>query len=296
MTVTDKAEKITRVLSILPKRVSDEVVAIARTRRAGLGSIGEIRLRRGGRSTLLSGRETVPLAAVVRAEEMADMIYRLCECSVYAHADTIKEGFVSLGDGIRVGVSGLARYDGGRLVGVGDPSTLVFRIPTGECEVADGLFAAWCSRERISAGMLVYSPPGVGKTTALRSLAANIGRGRDARRVVIVDERGEFSEEDYRCLEVDILRGYKRRAGMEIAVRTMSAEVLIIDEIGGDDAREIAGAVRCGVPVIASAHAASYGELCSKEGLGPMLSSGVFDTFVGIFRTEAGYSLKVDTV
>ena len=296
MTVTEKRERVSRVLPLLPRRVSDEIVAIARTRRGGARAIGEIRLRRSGRSTVVIGRETVLLSAVVRADEMADMIYRICECSVYAHADTIKEGYVSLGEGIRVGISGLARYDGGGIVGVGEPSTLVFRIPTGECEFADELYAAWCSRERISSGLIVYSPPGVGKTTALRSLAANIGRGRDAVRVVVVDERGEFSEEDYRGLEVDILCGYKRRAGMEIAIRTMSAEVLIIDEIGGEDAREIAGAVRCGVPVIASVHAASYEELSAREGLSTLLFSGAFGTFVGIKRDGCGYALAVDRI
>jgi stage III sporulation protein AA len=109
-----------------------------------------------------------------------------------------------------------------------------------------------------------------------------------------VDERCEFSAEDYSECEVDILRGYKKREGIEIATRTMSPEVLCVDEISGEDGASIAGVVRCGIPIIATSHASSRDELFSKSSLLPLFDCGVFDVFVGISRTDGTYSLSVD--
>ena len=169
----------------------------------------------------------------------------------------------------------------------------MFRIPGGDCEIAGELYTAFLTAKR---GMLIYSPPGVGKTTALRSLAESVGGGGTPKRVCVVDERCEFSEEDYRECEVDILKGYQRRAGIEIATRTMSAEVIMIDEIGADDAESIRDVLRCGIPIVATAHAASYEEIKSKPSLASLLSTGAFDVFAGISADDAGYKLAVDRV
>ena len=160
------------------------------------------------------------------------------------------------------------------------------------CAFADELYRVFTAG--IGSGMLIYSPPGVGKTTALRSLAANIGSGRWARRVAVIDERCEFIVEDYANSQVDILRGYRRRAGLEIATRTMSPDIVMIDELGGDDAASVASVVRCGIPLIATAHAKSIDELYSKVSLAPLLSAGVFSVFVGISLDAGEYSLTVD--
>jgi stage III sporulation protein AA len=114
--------------------------------------------------------------------------------------------------------------------------------------------------------------------------------------VVIVDERCEFISSDYERCEVDILRGYHRDEGVAIAIRTMSPEVLIIDELGEEDAPRLFSAVRCGIPVLASAHAASLSELMARRGLSDMIGGGVFGVFVGIARSGDGYSLTVDGI
>lgn len=281
------------VLELLPRRIGEEIRMLLRSRRGGVGAIREIRIRAGGRSTLTVGRDSIPLLAYVSREELCETVYRLAEGSVYAYGESIGAGYITVGGGIRIGVCGEARYDGEK-VRVGEITSLAVRIPTGECEFSDRLFEIWDSVEKLDTGMLIYSPPGVGKTTALRALAGYIGGGRRARRVVIVDERGEFLPEDYRRCEVDILSGYPRGVGADIAIRTMSPEVLIIDEIGEGDAEHLASAVRCGIPVLASAHAASLSELRARRGLSDILEGGAFGVFVGIALTDGAYSLTVD--
>ena len=206
----------------------------------------------------------------------------------------IAEGFISLPGGIRVGVCGSAAYDGEKLVGISNMSSLLFRIPTGECAFEDELYAVFC--EGIGRGMIIYSPPGVGKTTAIRRLAYMIGGGNSPKRVAVVDERGEFDENDYFDRRVDILRGYKKGIGIEIATRTMSPDLITIDEIGADDVEPMLSAIKCGVPIIATAHAADKYELLSRPALRRFFDCSAFDKLVGIRVENGKYILSVDSL
>jgi stage III sporulation protein AA len=193
---------------------------------------------------------------------------------------------------VRVGVVGTCRYEGERLIGISDISSLVFRFPTGECEFGEELYELYASHS--PRGVLIYSPPGVGKTTALRYLAERLGAGDKARCVVVVDERCEFLREDYERARVDILSGYKKRLGIEIAIRTLSAETVILDELGADDVASIMDVMRFGVPFVASAHAGSAEEILNKPSLRPLFESGAVDMLVGIERSDIGYRLNCE--
>ena len=281
-------------LSYLPESIREEIYHLASGRIGGLSEIREIRIRAGGRCSLVYRNESVPLFQSVGREQMDGLLYRLCEGSLYAHRDNIASGYIPLDLGIRVGVCGMARYEQKKVVGISELTSAVFRIPGHSCEFREELLAVWESG--VGAGMLIFSPPGVGKTTALRALVAYVGSGANPKRVAVVDERCEFSPEDYQGTEVDILRGYKKRDGIEIAVRTMSPQVLCVDEVSGDDASSIAGVVRSGVPILATAHAASGEELFSKSSLSPLFECGAFDVFVGIGRENGTYSLSVNRI
>ena len=286
-----KIESTLSVLSYLPTQISEEILRLVGGRREGVLGLREIRLRAEGRCSILYLKEKIPLFSSLKLNEAESLVNLLCDGALYAHRDTLASGYVTLRGGVRVGICGYARYEGGRLVGVSEMRSLVFRIPGGECEISEELAAAFSEVRR---GMLIYSPPGVGKTTALRALAKSVGEGASPRRVCGVDERCEFSEEDYSACEVDILKGYTRREGIEIATRTMSAEVIMIDEIGADDAESIRDVLRCGIPIVATAHAASYEEIKSKPGIASLISTGAFDVFAGISTSDSGYKLTVD--
>lgn len=288
------AEKpaVERVLRLLPEEISEEIRGIFLTRRGGISAIREISLRRFGECRVVSAYESVRLTKKLGKDGMEGLVKRLTDGALYAHRDTIAKGYISIDGGVRVGVCGYARYDGDGLVGVSDISSLLFRIPGGECAFGDKIFSVFQSG--MKCGMLIYSSPGVGKTTALRHLARAVGRGAQAIRVAVVDERLEFCETDYIDCDVDILRGYKRRQGIEIATRTMSPGLIIIDEIGGDDSSAICDVIRCGIPIVATAHAASFAEVKTKKSLSPLIALGAFDLFVGIYREGGGYRLSVD--
>lgn len=286
-----RRSKIEDLFEIFPPSLSSEISRLAEGRRGGLCEIREIRVRREGACSMLIGDESLPLFYSPSDMETEGLVDRVLGGALYAHRDSIASGYVSLSGGIRVGLCGRASYEDGKIIGVRDMRSLVFRIPSGRCDFGEELLEIY--RAGVGAGMLIYSPPGVGKTTALRSLAKSLGSYPYSLRVAVVDERCEFSEEDYTDCEVDILKGYKRREGIEIATRTMSPDLIMIDEIGADEAEAITGALRCGIPFVATAHASSFDEVTVKPSLKPIFACGAFGVLVGISKGQGTYALDV---
>lgn len=275
-----------KALELLPQRALMECFRIFNSRNDYPSGLMEIRLRSPGRSSLLISGETVALNTRVTREDMDMALSRLSRGSLYAFRDTIREGYIPMEGGGRVGICGHARYDGDRCVGISDITSLVIRIPR-----PVGALARDAARVILSGGggALIYSPPCGGKTTALRSLAGLLGTGSDAVRVVVVDERCEFNPEDYSDAQVDVLRGYRRREGLLLAIRTMSPEVIIIDEIGSPDEAELISEIaRSGASLIASAHAESLRDVIRRPSLRALVDSGIFKRFFRITKNGLG--------
>lgn len=282
---------------LLPLRI---VKAIrAEWERGGVRTVEEIRLRRESVSSLTTDRGTVLLPVRLSGREMDDTLTRICGGSLYAHSETIGEGYVILDEGVRVGVCGRAAVEQGRVIGVYDPSALSFRIP-GDPPIdgrpIENLLRAVSGDGR---GVLIYAPPGVGKTTLLRSVIRRIGGGSDPRRVAVVDSRGELAlrtKNGAYGYTADILSGYPRPKGIEIAVRTLNAEVAVCDEIGGvEEAKAILAVQNCGVPLLATAHGRELSGLLCRPGIRMLHDARVFSSYVGIARAENGFSYRISS-
>jgi stage III sporulation protein AA len=294
MKKTEEKPRALSVIELLPVEIGSEILRLASCRPRAASGIKEISLRVGGACYLKIDREDIRLFSKVDRGEMDAIVTRITDGALYAHRDSIAEGFISLERGIRVGVCGSASYDGGGLVGIKKVTSLIFRIPTGECEFSEELYDIFSSG--IGRGAIIYSPPGVGKTTAIRRLAYMFGGGNLQKRVAVVDERGEFDEFDYHGCQVDILKGYKKKTGIEIATRTLSPELIMIDEIGAEDSEAILSVVRCGIPIVATAHAGSKEELMSRPALRGLFDASVFGIAVGIFIKEGKYLLSAEEI
>ena len=146
--------------------------------------------------------------------------------------------------------------------------------------------------ENAPGGILIYAPPGEGKTTLLRGVSVGLsgGDGQPPLRTVVVDTRGELGfETEGRDLCLDILRGYPRARGVEIATRTLSAQVIICDEIGDtDEALSLISTHHGGVPLVATAHGGSVRELLRRTGLRLLHEARLFGAYVGIRRDGRG--------
>ena len=143
MLKTKNSESVQYLLSYLPSGLSDEISRILGGRRDGAGALHEIRIRAEGRSSLVFGCENVPLFYAVKRSEAEKIVEALSEGALYAYRDSFANGYLTVSGGIRVGVCGYARYEGGELVGVSDIRSLVFRIPAESCEIENEIYEAF---------------------------------------------------------------------------------------------------------------------------------------------------------
>ena len=268
---------------ILPYRLVDEI------RSMGALTVEEIRLRSGRASSLTTPQGNVMLKTVLSRMEIENVLQTICEGSLYAHSETIAQGYVTLGGGIRVGICGRATVEDGRVIGVCCTNGLNIRLPGRHRRVGLPVCRMLRAMEG-EGGVLVYSAPGVGKTTLLRSVAAEMGSGEDPMRVVVVDSRGEiapFLESPSLC--VDVLTGYPKPIGIEIACRTMNAQLIVCDEIGDvHEAEAIVAAQNCGVPFVATAHAPNLEGLLRRSAIASLHRARIFEKYVGIERRAEG--------
>ncbi len=253
--------------------------------RVGATPIEEIRLHRGRVLTVTSKQKNLGCGITVSEREIQEIFTRMCGGSLYAHEQTIRQGYIPLEGGIRVGVCGSAACEDGKIIGVHSITGLMIRIPHAVTVETKTLLHTFFA-DRAQRGLLIYAPPGVGKTTLLRAIAKEIASPIYARHTVVVDTRGELNVElNGSPLHLDVMSGYPRDAGIEIAVRTLGAQVIICDEIGSmADARATLGAANCGVPLIASAHAASVEELLERPAIALLHRAHVFGKYVGLSR------------
>ncbi|MBQ1838194.1 MAG: Flp pilus assembly complex ATPase component TadA [Ruminococcus sp.] len=209
-------------------------------------------------------------------------VQRACEYSVYARQRELREGFVTLRGGHRLGICGTAVQEAGEVRHVRDYSSLNLRIARELRGCGERIFREVAEK---SGGVLLCGAPCSGKTTLLRDVARLFSVERGCR-VSLIDERGELAatcmgEPQNDVGFCDVFDGYPKAKAMEQALRCMSPDVIVCDEIGGRaDCEAICGCLNSGVRVIAAAHASDERELYARPLLREILASGAFETFV----------------
>lgn len=255
----------------------------------------EVRLRRGRCASVTVRGENLRLATVLTGAQMEELLMRMCAGSLYAHSETLSEGYLVLPSGVRVGVCGRAAVVSGRITGIDGISAFSIRLPHKAPPVGQEICRIF-ARYSNTRGVLIFSPPGVGKTTLLRGVAAELAGGDHPLRVAVVDTRGELCAlEGDQALLLDVLSGYPRGRGIGIATRTMAAQVIICDEIGDlAEAQEIVAAHTGGVPLIATAHARNARELLSRPGMRLLHEARCFGAYVGVARAGGSFAYSFD--
>ena len=290
-----KRSAFSLVTSYLSDEIKDDVSKYLKVAGVNYSSVSEIRLRAQGKVGLVVSGKNVLLGVHTDKTCLKEIFKKICDGAIFSRRDEICRGYVTLGDGVRVGVCGHAKYEEGRMVGVSDVASLVFRIPCTECSFTSELFREWMKLG--GGGMLICSRAGEGKTTAIRFLSRLIGSGDNCRRVVVVDERCEFCPDDYVDSHVDILRGYRRALGIDIAIRTMSAEVIVVDEISSaDDSQALLSAIGAGATVIATVHAPNFEGAMGREYVSRLVTSGLFSSVCSVFRTNNAFSFSLQKI
>lgn len=269
------------LLAALPEALAKELIALDAKK------VDEIRIRCGGLCAVTSNGKSIKLNSCIDRRDIDETVKKMCDGSLYAFRDTIRKGYITMRGGIRVGICGRAVMEKESVSGIYDVSALCIRIPHN----IEGIGLPVCRiiRSGGHGGLLIYSPPGVGKTTLLKAVIRELAGGESPLRLAVVDTRGELCAKLPTELSVDMLTGYPKGVGIEIAARTLNPELIVCDEISSDtdEIRSIKAAHNCGVPLLASAHAENVAGLLRRTGMAALHEARIFDAYVGIKRGNA---------
>lgn len=207
----------------------------------------------------------------------------LCSYSVYSHENEIKNGYITLRGGHRAGICGTAVYQNGTVSGMKDISSVNIRVAREIPGSADILLNQL--KDTLTGGLLLAGPPSSGKTTILRDIARQLSSGirGNIRKVAVIDERGEIAG-SYQGIPqndvgicCDVLDGYPKAEGIMLAVRSLSPQYIICDELGSEkETRAVEQSLNAGVCVIASIHAGDLSELLRRRQAVALLETGAF--------------------
>lgn len=263
-----------------------------------LSNINELRFRKNSFISLIAGSKNINTSIYIRENDIENLISSLCGGSIYAHFNTIRDGYISLGNGMRAGVCGKAICENGKITAISDISSINIRFPRRIYHSADLLYD-FLEKNEFKKSVLLYSAPGVGKTSILRELIYLISKKSDPPvRHAVIDSREEITPfMDRSQISSDIFVSYPKGLAIEIATKSMTPELIICDEISSlEEATAVLQATGSGVRIVATCHASSLNELLSKEILKDIFSHRIFDYAIGVKRKygSSKYEFSLD--
>ncbi len=275
-----------KILALLPSRAANIIRSeIDKTD----FPVSEIRLRADRPASLTVDNKNIILPLRCTDSEIRGTLLSLCDGSPYAYSETISRGYIPQKNGVRCTVCPTKGAGGS----VDSISSICLRLPC-EFDEPDNLYELCVDNQRIIP-TLFYSPPGVGKTTILRFLIKRLSCSQNAFRASVIDSRRElYTRTSSADTLTDYLFGYEKGEGIELAVRSLSPQVIFCDEIGlKEDAESILAAENTGVPLIASAHADSLEALFKRPQIARLRDFGVFERYIGIKREKNKYEFDI---
>lgn len=235
-------------------------------------------------------------------QDTGKLLDLLTNHSLYTMEEELRKGFITLPGGHRVGLSGRTVLAGGRVEHLRDISGFNIRLAKELKGIGDSLLPYLLDfRHRTVLHTLILSPPQQGKTTLIRDLVRQISSGSwrhpeaswPGKKVAVIDERSEIagSKSGVPSFDLgprtDVMDACPKSEGMMMMIRSMSPEVLVVDEIGRpEDAEALTEALHAGVRVIATAHGSDVEDLESRPALSELMAASFFQRYIVLARRD----------
>ena len=275
--------------------LSESIQKIIEQERMDFSELQEIRLRIGQPVTVLYQNEELILPTMysekkrLGKQEMKETIEHIRNYSLYAYEHELKQGFITIEGGHRVGMAGQVIMEGGKIKNMKYISSINIRVSHEVLDCANKIFP-YITYNKQMYHTLIISPPRCGKTTLLRDVIRQISDGNrwiKGCTVGVVDERSELGGcylgviQNNLGMRTDILDRCPKADGMIMLIRSMAPQVVAVDEIGAkEDVHAIEYAMHCGCKMLATAHGDSMEEICKKPIFEKLIREKRFERYV----------------
>ena len=293
MEVKDRKSQILNILAKSIRRVIETEVP-------DFDRIQEIRLRTGQPLRILAANQEIEPGEggkrhMVTKDELRETMDYISHYSLYAFENELRQGFLTVEGGHRVGVAGKVIMEKERVKNIQYISSVNIRVSHEVIGCADALLP-YITKNKQVCHTLIISPPGCGKTTLIRDLIRQISDGNEYVKgcsVGVVDERSELGgchmgiAQNQLGMRTDILDCCPKADGMIMLIRSMSPQVIAVDEIGTrEDIHAVEYAMQCGCKLIASVHGLDMDEASKKPVLGELIRKRMFERYVVLGNGE----------
>ena len=271
--------KTEAVWRALPRRIREKL------KETELEGVQEIRLR-SGRPVFLkeAGKSRFLDETPLTTADIRETVSLLSAYSLYAFEEELRQGYLTIEGGHRVGFCGKAVLEQGEIRTLKQINALNIRI-AGEQKGWGEKILPFLMEGEAFCHTLIVSPPGCGKTTLLRDLVRCLSEG--LRTVGVVDERGEIAplRDGMPQMDVgpctDVLEGCPKAKGMVLLLRSMSPDIIAVDELGrAEDISALEEVLNAGVRIIATAHGSDFDDIRQRPQLGTLVERRIFERYL----------------
>lgn len=240
--------------------------------------------------------DNIKEAFIVTERELRETLEYVSNYSLYAFEEEIKNGYITVLGGHRVGLCGKGIYKNGEISTIKYISFINVRISHEIKGCAVSVMDKLVNKKKLLENTLIISPPRMGKTTLIRDIIRIISNGNEkikGQTVGLIDERSEIAAcylgipQNDVGIRTDVLYNVPKDIGINIMIRTMSPEVIAVDEIGTvRDYNAIISGINCGCRLIATIHGDGIEDVLSKKEISRLIYEKVFKKFILIRRDD----------
>lgn len=231
---------------------------------------------------------------IVTVQDSIQLLNKLSNYSLYAFEEELQKGYITISGGHRVGLAGKVTVENGKVKMIKEIGSYNIRIARDKKGIALPVIPYLYDKRWLNT--LIIGAPQTGKTTLLRDIARTISKGNQRlqippQKVGIVDERSEIAgcvkgipqhDLGYR---IDVLDACPKAEGIMMMIRSMSPDVIVVDEIGRkEDCDAIIEALNAGVQMMMTVHASRLEDVYLRPMLKPIMDANVFDRFIELSR------------